>query len=357
MDVVKEGEATIRVGSGVFYNPRMEGLRTLSVAFLRASGCAGKSVLDATSATGVRAIRYSRECGTGQLTALDINRKAYALCKKNISSSGVEARVLNTSIRQFSARAKETFDIIDLDPFGSPAPYLYDIMRLSHDGTILMATATDTAVLCGAHANACIKQYGSRPLHNELCKEVGIRILYWYIARVAAEFDMGMVPMLAVSDMHYMRVFLRLNGGAVEASESMKRNGTGGFCNMCGNFRLWESIGRLACPECGNCGAQMEGFGPLWTGRLHDRGLLRRIRCRGSVVLRTIKNEPDVPMFYSVPAMTSRLGIGSVSHYGLAERLAGMGFRASPTQFDSDGIKTDAPAAEVARAIKALVKE
>ncbi len=354
--IVSEGRASIRVDGGVFYNPKMEGLRTLSVSLLSAMGSEGKSLLDATCATGIRAVRYSKECGTGPITALDINRSAYLLCRKNVSANHVKASVLNMGIRQFSAQSKDRFDIIDLDPFGTPAPYIHDLMRLSHDGTVLMVTATDTAVLCGAHANACIKQYGSRPLHNELCKEAGIRILCGYVARVAAESDMGITPLLCVSDMHYMRVFLRLSQGAAKAVESVRQNGIGGFCARCANSRLWEGIGRLADPRCAYCGSVMEGFGPLWTGKLYNSGILRRMRTDKSAVLGIIKKELDVPMFYSVPAMTRRLRVGSVSHYRLAEKLCEMGFRASLTQFDSDGIKTDAPAPQVAEAVRALVK-
>ena len=68
------------------------------------------------------------------------------------------------------------FDYIDVDPFGSPNPFLdAAIKRIARDG-ILAVTATDTAPLCGTYTNACRRKYWAVPLRNELMHEIGIRI-------------------------------------------------------------------------------------------------------------------------------------------------------------------------------------
>ncbi len=350
--VVAEGLAKIRVNHDVFYNPKMQGLRNISVSFLSAVGSSGRSLLDATAASGIRAIRYKKECDVGHITALDINRKAHSMCASNMKLNKVGAIALNTSIQEYTNATDQRFDIIDLDPFGSPAPYIFDIMKVCGNGTLLMVTATDTAVLCGAHSDACMKQYGSRPLHNELCKEAGLRILYSYIARVAAGFNFGMVPLLGISDMHYMRAFVRLESGALAAARSAKTNGIGGFCVKCGGFELWSGIGRLCGQTCQNCRSDMEGFGPIWTGKLYDRQLLGKMAEQSNEgIVRIVDDELDTPMFYSMPAMTRRMRKGSVSHYKIIERLRQKGFSATRTQFDSDGVKTNAPVSEVSKAI------
>ena len=67
------------------------------------------------------------------------------------------------------------FNIVDLDPFGSPAPYLDAATRsVVH---LLEVTATDTAPLCGAHFNSGMRKYAAVPLNNEFHSEMGVRIL------------------------------------------------------------------------------------------------------------------------------------------------------------------------------------
>ena len=222
MKLISEGKARLYTGDNVFYNPEMKTLRDVSVLFLKAISTKRKRVLDATAATGVRAIRYALEAGAKDVTLLDINARAARVAKKNVGFNHLKFEVLNLSIQEFANTHRGSFEIIDLDPFGSPSPDVYDIMKLCWDGTILMITATDTAVLCGAHEAACVKIYGSKPLHNEMCKEVGIRILLNYVSKMASQFNFGIAPLVSISDRHYMRIFIRLEYGATKAIGSVK---------------------------------------------------------------------------------------------------------------------------------------
>ena len=54
--------------------------------------------------------------------------------------------------------SEEKFGFVDLDPFGTPAPFIDAAIRSS--GKYLGVTATDTAPLCGAHLKAGIRRYG-----------------------------------------------------------------------------------------------------------------------------------------------------------------------------------------------------
>ena len=64
-------------------------------------------------------------------------------------------------------------------------------MKITNDGARLMVTATDVAVLCGADSKACMRLYDSKPIHNELCHESGMRVMIGYIARMLANSDLG----------------------------------------------------------------------------------------------------------------------------------------------------------------------
>lgn len=350
---IREGKATISLSDGIFYNTEMSELRDISVLFIRAIGAKDKRVLDATAATGVRAIRYGLEAKANDITALDMNASAARLAKRNVRMNGLKFEVINTSLQEFANASRKKFDIIDFDPFGSPAPGINDLMRLSEDGTVLMITATDTAVLCGAHEAACVKVYGAKPLHNEMCKEAGIRILIAYIARVAAGFNFGTQAILSISDKHYMRVFLRLQYGAKNAAASIKGTGLGAFCRQCYSFRFGTGPAPLISPECPKCKGRSEAFGPLWLGRMQDKTFIETMLKLGDAPLvRQALEEPDTMMLFSIPHMTEKLGFSSVSKYKVIEILRAEGYLATKTQFSKEGIKTDADIREVLRAVK-----
>lgn len=43
----------------------------------------------------------------------------------------------------------ERFDVVDLDPYGSPTTFLDAAVQSVKDGGLLLVTCTDMAVLCG----------------------------------------------------------------------------------------------------------------------------------------------------------------------------------------------------------------
>lgn len=349
-------------GKGAFFNSAARLTRDIGTAIASGSLGKGYSVLDATAATGLRGMRYLLEGKAGSCTFLEINRTAYAALRRNLSMNKVEGRALNTSIQEFANSARERFDLIDLDPFGGVQPYVYDLMKLVRSGSLFFATATDTAVLCGAHHSACVRLYSSVPMHNELCKEAGIRILLGYIARVAASFDFGMEPLLSINYLHYMRVHTRLSHGSRSAAVTMKGIGYMHYCNSCGRRGVQQGLipKRLEC----SCGARLQLSGPLWTGRLHDQESVRRacasagegLAAGSRGFLERLAMELDTPVLYDIPRMTRRLGMASVSPYKVMEELKTKGHAASQTHFSAACIRTEAPFEDVEDAIRGLCK-
>lgn len=358
MQEVKEGAAVIRIGRGVFYNPKMEKLRDVSVIFLKSMSLKKAKLLDATAATGVRGIRYALEAGIGDVTMLDINKSAYRNARSNAKANGTKARVVGKSLQEFSGSAKEAFDVIDLDPFGSPAPLIYDALKLSKDGTVLMATATDTATLCGAEGSACLRIYGSAPMHNELCHEASVRILLNFLAREAAQFNFGIEPMMSIADMHYVRLFVVLRRGAKEATESVKASGFVSYCSKCHSFAFEKGLVPRLGAKCRNCGAEGHAYGPMWLGHLKNEKLVHKMKTIAERYSRATAEfvggadaELDTPFFYSIPKLTSSLKVGSVPISGVISAM-GKKRRVSRTAFDKDSLKTDAGIKEVTDAVR-----
>jgi tRNA (guanine26-N2/guanine27-N2)-dimethyltransferase len=354
----REGRAVISVPEGVFYNPKMSKLRDISVLFLRAAAGRKARLLDCTAASGVRAIRYALEAGIGDATLLDISADAARAARANVRRNGLRLKVVNRSIQEYANTLEDAFDVIDLDPFGTPVPYVHDLLKLSKDGTLFMITATDTATLCGAEEKACVRLYGSRPAHNELCHEAGVRILLNYVAREAAQFNFGIEPALSIADMHYMRVFLFLRRGADRAVRSVGSAGFGASCPNCRGFSFAKGIVPKVAARCANCGRETVPFGPLWLGGLQDRALVSRMVDLGkgypaetTRLLEGVRDELETPFFYNLSRITRHLRMGSVPLDGVVGDLARK-HRVSRTHFSPNCIKTDASIVEVMASVR-----
>ena len=116
-------------------------------------------------------------------------------------------------------------DYVDLDPFGSPAPFVQSAILGCRKKGILAITATDTAPLAGAHAPKCRRRYQSEPVRGYMCHEGGLRILMCSIARELAKFDRGMKPLLSFYADHYFRTYIQIEEGAEKADKMMAQLG------------------------------------------------------------------------------------------------------------------------------------
>ena len=360
-----EGSATIADGKA-FINPKAKLSRDATIAYAKLKPGL-KSALDATSATGIRGIRYCKELGLDEAVLLEINRSSYESLKSNVESNSVKnAKYENASVQEFCNREPlRKFDLIDVDPFGSPAPYLFDILKVAHENSIVAFTATDTAVLCGAHLSACIKTYDSVPMHNELGHEAGIRILIGFFARLAAQFNYGIEVGLSFSYMHYMRTIVKLIKGSKSALSSVKKLGFAYKCRKCGWLGSeqgpFTGIGR--CPL---CGSEIETSGRMWLGSLIGDDIRPRLAKSMEEVMGSDKREyrfmeslslePDIPFYYSIPKLTKLMHLPSISELALAKKLEEAGHVAAITHFEKNCVKTDATIEEIKDAITSISK-
>ncbi len=359
-----EGRARIEAGAA-FLNPLARFSRDFSIALVSTFAKRDTKILDSTAATGIRGIRYYLETKSRAVTLLEINRRVSVSMRRNVRANKVKAATVNKSIQEFANSTKERFDVIDLDPFGSIAPDLFDVLKISRDGTYLFLTATDMAVLCGAHEQACLKIYDAKPMHNEVCHEVAARILIGFAARLAAQFNFGIEVAFSISYAHYLRVILRLHQGADSAKDSIAQLGYSYFCEKCG----YRNAGASTFPkerDCPACGNRLLIGGKLWTGSLYDRKMLkkaisefkrRKFDDAGLRMLETIMNEPDAPLYYSIPKITKKMRLPSISPSIVAESLRKKRFEAEKTHFEKDCIKTNAGIAEIKEEIAGLSEQ
>ncbi len=344
-EVISEGKAKIRLCEGVFFNPYMELCRTLSSLCLGA--VAAKKAVDCFCATGVRGIRYALE-NNCEVEFCDIDRRAVDCTRANLSLNGLEGEVHQGNISRlaFSLRG----DFVEIDPFGTPAPYLIDAFRIIKGlkTAFLSITATDTAVLCGGKKRACMKNYHALPLNNMFTHEVGTRILIKRVAEVASEFNRGIEPLFSFSHRHYIKIIVKTERGAERAMESLQKCGFLVWCKVHGV--RWGEYPALCCKD-------GQRAGPLWLGELHKSEVLQGMAGKGGErerrILSLMEGEMGLPPYYIDLHKLSKIACQHfvVSVNDALEKLREQGYRAFKTHFSPRAIKTDAPLKEVVQCL------
>jgi tRNA (guanine26-N2/guanine27-N2)-dimethyltransferase len=358
----------------VFYNPVMEFNRDLTVLAFQAYQRIVNheiSICEPLTSQGIRGVRFAAEIeGVKKVLVSDINERAYKLAKHNIQLNGLEKLITvkhkdaNCILSCNSAPGKR-FDIIDVDPFGTPAPYLDSALRAIRNNGLLASTATDLAPLCGVHAKACVRKYGGRPLRTEYCHELAVRLLAGCTATLAAKHDIGIHVLFSHSSEHYIRLYTQIGYGAKKADESIKTLGYILHCFNCFHRELThQPLSDLQCPE---CGSKMDYAGPLWLGEIFDSNFIElmlkenRIRvlrnsARITKLLSLAKDEASAPLtYFIVDKLSGKLGLPSQSIQALTDALRKSGFQAVPTHFNSRGIRTNAPALTAQKLLKSMV--
>ncbi len=220
----------------VFHNPAMAGSRTRSVLLMAhaiESGVLGDSeirALDGLSASGLRARRWLNELPPSSSSRLiatvgDMDQNALDWAMKTEAEFPSKNGELNSLLGDLRASViSQGWHWVDIDPFGSPIPFLDTAMQSLARRGVLEVSATDTAALTGSSKNPLMRRYGARVRLDKLKHDSGLRVLMATVARAAARHDRSIIPLLAIWDSHHLRVsvrVLRLMEGANNLESSL----------------------------------------------------------------------------------------------------------------------------------------
>ncbi|WP_123535836.1 tRNA (guanine(26)-N(2))-dimethyltransferase [Halosimplex salinum] len=369
-------QADAGVGEGVFFNPVQELNRDLTVAVLRAlegeredersessnrasgeerpasrDGDRTPSYLDANAASGVRGVRAAAE--GYDATLCDVDPDAVDLCRENLARNDLDGDVVH---RDANAVMHEgTFDVVDIDPFGTPIPFADAAFR---GATRLVAiTATDTAPLCGAHFESGVRHYSTVPRNTEYHAEMGLRVLLSALVRTAARYDLAAEPVFSHATKHYARTYLRLDSGAQAADALIEELGYVDHCEHC--LYREATRGLIADPIdwCPECGEGIQTAGPIWLGPIRDRAFTEAVRDavddgmgtaeQARDLCETVGAELDEPTHYDQHRLSKRWGVGATAMDEFLDRLRDAGHAASRTHYGGTTFKTDADVAEI----------
>lgn len=346
------------IGDGVFFNPVQELNRDVTVATLRAYRDREERAeyyLDAMAASGIRGTRAAAE--GWNVTMADIDPDAIDLCERNLERNDLEGEVVQRDAN--ALMHEEVFDVVDIDPFGTPIPFADAAFANTRD--LVCVTATDTAPLCGAHFHSGVRKYSAIPRNTDYHSEMGLRILLSALARTAARYDAGVTPILSHATNHYVRTYLELDHSATDANKAMDQLGHVYHCEDC--LHRESDSGLIAdpfdsCPECES--ERMLTAGPIWLGPAHDAEFVAAVReeldeemgtaTRAERMLTTVEGELHEPTHYDQHRLCKEWTRSASKMDDFLDRLRDAGFEASRAHFSGTAFKTPATVEEIRKA-------
>jgi tRNA (guanine26-N2/guanine27-N2)-dimethyltransferase len=279
------------------------------------------TILDALSASGLRALRYAHEIPFATtVTANDILKAAAEAIERNathnklsdkisVSIDDALAHMYGVVVRELRKIAlgkgkpgpSEKYDVIDLDPYGSAAPFLdAAVQAVRDDGGLLCVTCTDSGVWASnGYPEKCYALYGGIPIKGWYSHEVGIRLILHAIESSAAKYGLAMEPLLSLSVDFYSRVFVRIRKSPSMVKFQGGKNMMLYSCGQgCGSWTtqllmknkpspnkkgsgIFYKHGFARAPtagtSCEHCGSTMHLAGPMYAGRIHSTEFIKSV--------------------------------------------------------------------------------
>lgn len=255
-------------------------------------------ILEALSATGLRAIRYGHEIPqVARIVANDLLAEATKSITRSVAHNGLENIITanqGDAIKYMASVSEaEKFHVVDLDPYGTAAPFLEGAVQSVRDGGLLLVTCTDAGVLAGSgYPEKCFALYGGNNLGNtaalEANHEAGIRLILGALAQAGARHKKCIEPVLSLSIDYYFRVFVRVSTSALQVKQLASQTMLAYHCVGCGNV-VQQRMGRAADNKfhtaratapgahCAHCDRPHHLAGPMWGGELHLAPFVDRV--------------------------------------------------------------------------------
>ncbi|QPG75816.1 hypothetical protein FOA43_003178 [Brettanomyces nanus] len=335
-------------------------------------------VMEALSASGLRAIRYAKEIPLiKSIIANDLSAAAVDSINVNIQHNQVGNKVTSNHADaiQYMSQHKDEYHVIDLDPYGSAAPFLDSAMQAVKNGGMMLITCTDMGVLAGnGYPEKCFALYGGSNVGGDATHETALRLVLNMIATTGAKYRKSIEPLLCLSIDFYVRLFIRVHQSPIKVKELAYNTMMMSKCSGC--YSVTEQrLGKISHnkngskkfglatgashigPNCSFCGYVNHIGGPMWAGNLHNKDFIDRVlslqakaddkiyktlpRIKGMLTM--AKNELDAHFYFKPTSVSSVLKIPAPSIETFTGALGNLGYHASLSHTVPNSIKTDAP--------------
>ncbi|KAH7103878.1 N2,N2-dimethylguanosine tRNA methyltransferase [Auriculariales sp. MPI-PUGE-AT-0066] len=382
----------------------------------------GAVLLEALSATGLRSIRYAHEIpALRYIIANDLSPAATTAMRRNVEFNGlgpqpagvtpaadadkevqshgkVRVSEADACTLMYSHRTDNIVDCVDLDPYGTAAPFVDSAVQCINDGGLLCVTCTDMAVLAtNNYPEKCFANYGGIPLRGEYCHEAALRLVLHSLSTSAARYGRYITPLLSLSIDFYVRIFVRVQTGQRQVKNVFSKTAMYYICTGC---QAWfeEPLGRVLekvdeasgninpvyrthpgpsfkgghCPYCesNTHATALQIAGPMWRGPLHDTDFVDTVLAHTQekqdnfgtaarmIGMLTLARQELVNPFYITPSrVASSFQCTSPSFDAVASALVNGGYAVSRSHAVAGSVKTDAPTSVVHDIFRAWVEK
>ncbi len=377
-----EGKTTLIVPEGVepvkypsFFNPKGRFVRDVSLVCYRAyaetlqrnDSLAYKlSFADSLSGTGGRGIRVANELSDyfDRIFLNDVSPTSIELAEESAKENGVigkcyfDQEEVCSFLQTREKNNGERFDVVDLDPFGTPSPYVDCCIRATKHAGLLSISATDTAVLCGVYPKVAQRKYLGLPLRTDYAHEIGLRLIFGLLALTAMRFEASVRPLFCHHDMHYFRAYCLVEIGNNFSRQNEAEMGYVLHCFRCGYRKILvrEEFGsdltvQLLCPD---CSGTMKVGGPLWAGRIQSKDFVAK--CAAISDLSLFEEELDLPLYYDLSEISDTMEIRTPKITDVIRELESSGHLAGRTRLNRKAIRTEAPLRELRETLARLAR-
>jgi len=360
---IDEGQVKFRVGQA-FYNPESRMARDLAVLAARVyRGETGQlRVLEVMSGCGVRSLRYWQESQASWVWANEGNPDLGEILQHNLKEAIAAgcARITHDSATRIffdCYNQQDYYDLVDVDSFGSPSPYLNAALRAAKIGGLVYLTSTDGRTATGHLPEKSLQVYGAIARAHPASREQGLRLLIGTTQQQAASQDLGIEPIFSFFSGQVYRVMVRV----MRKPRLTERNwGFLGYCHHCGEYQAvsWRKLGRACCPQDEQ---PLTLSGPMWLGTLHDRAYLKQMQVlardwgwsKPLQLMEIMAAETGFPpFFYTLGEIGKRGKCDVPGKSRLIQLLRDRGYRAAATHLNPQAIKTNAQLKTCISAIK-----
>lgn len=254
-----------------FYNPQMRIVRNLNIEIFKNYAKENYKLLDLLSSIGTNSIRIKKSLPFLEVFSNDISKKAVDYLKKNAKINKVKINIFNENAKNLKCVLNEKFEIIDIDPFGTPItffPYIIDFLKKE---TLLSLTATDIATLSGKYSEKCLMRYGIYCCETDMERELAIRNLISKTITFFSSFNFSSNVLFSYSEKHFVKIYVLLKKHSKTKIQKELKNCLGflSFCENCMN----KKVGIYE--KCEICNKNFFNIGVTYVGKLFDENFIK----------------------------------------------------------------------------------
>ena len=342
ISIIAETKKIVDKKMPVFYNPVMIVNRDFSLLVIKALEKKDLIIGDVLAGSGIRTLRILKELEpeiVKKIIVNDIKPSFEKNFKENlkINSLNEEKIIIKSEDANKVMNSEGHFDYIEIDPFGTPNPFLDTSIRALKRNGILSVTATDTSSLCGSYPSACLRKYWAKPLRNELMHEFATRILIRKIQLLGAQHEKALTPLVSYATDHYIKVFFQSINNKTDADKLLKQH------------------------------QYYEEAGPIFLGPIQNETFIKKMSESTNIMtlstktlklLDTLIEESKIkePFFYDLHEIASKEKTTTIPRKeNMIKKLKEKKYEATKTHFNEHGIKTNANKKEFMKLFKKLI--